>query len=306
MSSGPLISICIPAYNSEHFIGSTLESVLHQTYSNFEVIVTDDHSTDRTISVVKKFGDRRIRLVENQANLGIAGNWNKALSLATGKYVKVMGADDLLYPDCLHYQIEALEEPANAGAVLAICNSDVINANGQIVLQRRSRFPSGLNGGKELIRNCVRWGANMIGEPVVGLFKRDVLSKSGMFDPANPYMIDLAFWADLLKHGDAFMEPRRLAAFRISPNSVSAKLGLKQAAYDRSFFRKMRADPFYRATLLDLARGYIFALMRCILRNFLIKLRAGAKGTTAAAQVEQRLGTNARSGPDAGKSSSSS
>src|SRR6267154_4200111 len=96
MSSGPLISICIPAYNNEHFIGSTLESVLHQTCSNFEIIVTDDHSTDRTISVVKKFGDRRIRLVENQANLGIAGNWNKALSLATGKYVKVMGADDLL------------------------------------------------------------------------------------------------------------------------------------------------------------------------------------------------------------------
>lgn len=279
MSSGPLISICIPAYNNEHFIGSTLESVLHQTCSNFEIIVTDDHSTDRTISVVKKFGDQRIRLVENRANLGIAGNWNKALSLATGKYVKVMGADDLLYPDCLHRQIEALEKPANAGAVLAICNRDVINANGQIVLQRRSRFPSGLNGGKELIRNCVRWGANLIGEPVVGLFKRDVLSKSGMFDPSNPYMIDLAFWAELLKHGDAFMEQRRLAAFRISANSVSAKLGLKQAAYDRSFFRKMRADPFYRATLPDVASGYFFAFPRCILRNFLIKLRAGAKGT---------------------------
>src|SRR5437870_5431912 len=171
MSSGPLISICIPAYNSEHFIGSTLESVLHQTCSNFEVIVADDHSTDRTISVVKKFGDRRIRL-----------------------------------------------------------------------------------------------------------FKRDVLSKSGMVHPANPYMIDLAFWADLLKHGDAFMEQRRLAAFRISANSVSAKLGLKQAAYDRSFFRKMRADPFYRATLPDVVSGYFFAFPRCILRNFLIKLRAGAKG----------------------------
>ena len=140
-------------------------------------------------------------------------------------------------------------------------------------------MPSGLNGGKELIRNCVRWGANLIGEPVVGLFKRDVLSKSGMFDPANPYMIDLAFWAELLKHGDAFMEQRRLAAFRISANSVSAKLGLKQAAYDRSFFRKMRADPFYRATLPDVVSGYFFAFPRCILRNFLIKLRAGAKGT---------------------------
>ena len=251
----PRVSVIITSYNQQEYLREAIESAIDQTVAPFEIIVADDHSTDRTISVVKKFGDRRIRLVENQANLGIAGNWNKALSLATGKYVKVMGADDLLYPDCLHCQIEALEKPANAGAVLAVCNSDVINANGQIVLQRRSRFPSGLKGGKELIRNCVRWGANRIGEPVVGLFKRDVLSKSGMFDPANPYMIDLAFWAELLKHGDAFMEQRRLAAFRISANSVSAKLGLKQAAYDRTFFRKMRADPFYRATLPDVVSG---------------------------------------------------
>src|SRR5260370_42634402 len=118
-----------------------------------------------------------------------------------------------------------------------------------------------------MIGNWVRWGVNMIGEAVVGLFKRDVLSKSGMFDPAHPSMIDLAFWVELLKHGDAFMEQRRLAAFRISANSVSAKLGLKQAAYDRSFFRKMRADPFYRATLPGVMSGYFFAFLRCILRN---------------------------------------
>src|SRR5205814_8968093 len=118
----------------------------------------------------------RIRLVENQTNLGIAGNWNKALSLATGKYVKVMGADDLLYPDCLHCQIEALENPANARAVLAVCNTEVINANGQIVLQRKPRFPSGRNGGKGLIRNCVRWGANLIGGALGCLGRRDVLA----------------------------------------------------------------------------------------------------------------------------------
>jgi hypothetical protein len=112
----------------------------------------------------------------------------------------------------------------------------------------------------------------------VGLFSSDVLAKSGMFDPANPYMIDLAFWAEVLKHGDAFMDKRRLVAFRISANSVSAKLGLKQAAYTRSIIRKLRADPAYRTSLLDAMSGYFFAFPRCILRNLLINLRAGTKG----------------------------
>ena len=279
MGSQPLISVCVPSYNNEDFIAATLDSVLKQTYSNFEIVVTDDHSSDRTVSVLRNFADSRITLIQNETNLGLAGNWNKALSYATGKYVKVMGADDLLYPDCLGGQVEALEDPSNAGAVLAVCNTDVINAQGKIVLRRRCRFGPGLVTGQKLVRNCVRWGANLIGEPVVGLFRRDVLARSGMFDPANPYMIDLAFWAELLKHGDAFMDKRRLAAFRISASSVSAKLGLKQASYTRSIIRKLRADPAYHTGLLDVMCGYLFASPRCILRNLLISFRAGAKGS---------------------------
>jgi glycosyltransferase involved in cell wall biosynthesis len=271
----PLISVCIPAYNNGKFIAATLKSVLVQTYSNLEVIVTDDDSADETVSVVTGFADPRIKLFQNEANLGVGVNWNKALSLAKGKYVKVMGADDLLYPDCVSLQMQALENSSDSGAVLAVCNSDVIDANAEIVLRRRFRFRPGLVSGERLIRNSVRWGTNLIGEPVVGLFKRDVLSKSGMFDPADPYMIDLAFWAEFLKHGAAFMDESRLAAFRISASAVSTKVGLKQAAHFRSFIRKMRADPVYRASRLDVILGCFLSFQWCILRNLLIKFQPG-------------------------------
>ncbi len=278
--SQPLISVCIPAYNNEDFIAATLDSVLKQTCPDFEVIITDDHSADNTVSVIHKFADSRIKLIQNEANLGLAGNWNKALAHASGKYVKVMGADDLLYPDCLDLQAEALENPANAAAVLAVCNTDVINAEDKIVFRRRCRFGHGLVTGQKLIRNCVRWGANLIGEPVVGLFRREALAKSGLFDPSNPYMIDLAFWAELLKHGEAFMDKRRLAAFRISANSVSARMGLKQAAYTRNIIRKLRSDSAYRTGSLDVMCGYFFTFPRCLLRNLLIYCRAGPKSNS--------------------------
>lgn len=268
----PLTSICVPAYNSGRFIGATLESILAQTHSDFEVIVTDDRSTDDTVSVVKRFTDPRIRLIENEVNLGMGQNWNKALSCANGKYVKLMGADDLIYPECIQRQVEVLENPAHANVVLAVCNTDIINPSGKVVMRRRFRFRHGLATGKKLIGKCVRWGTNYVGEPVVGLFKREVLVRSGLYDPGNPYWLDLIFWAELLKYGDAFMDQNRLAAFRISGGSVTTSLGLKQAVQTRRFIRRMRADPVYHSSALDGICGLISSLLLCLARNFVINL----------------------------------
>jgi glycosyltransferase involved in cell wall biosynthesis len=268
-----LISVCIPAFNNAAFIAATLESVLHQTHHHLEIIITDDLSTDGTVATVRRFSDARIRLVQNEANLGFGGNWNKALSLATGTYIKLLCADDLVYPDCLRRQREALEDPAHSGAVLAICNSDLINANSQVIYRRRVRCGTGLVNGRQLIRRSVRWGTNLIGEPAAGLFRREVLSRAGLFDPGNPYLIDLAFWAALLRHGDAFVDQSRLAAFRISAGAMSTKLGWHQAASFRRFIGDMRADPFHRASAADAALGCLLSFQWCILRNLLISFQ---------------------------------
>src|SRR5438270_4906877 len=114
MRSQPLVSICIPSFNSEEFIATTLESVVAQTFTDFEVIIADDQSTDHTVPIIKSFNDPRIELIQNEQNLGLGENWNKVLSRARGKYVKLLGDDDVLYPECLARQTAALENPANA------------------------------------------------------------------------------------------------------------------------------------------------------------------------------------------------
>lgn len=151
MRSQPLVSVCIPSYNSEEFIAATLESVLSQKFADFEVVVADDKSTDGTIPVIKAFKDPRIRFVENEQNLGLGRNWNNVLSCARGEYVKLLGDDDVLYPECLGRQVEALECPANASAVLAICNRNVINGRNEIVMRRRFPFGPGLVSGRKVI-----------------------------------------------------------------------------------------------------------------------------------------------------------
>jgi glycosyltransferase involved in cell wall biosynthesis len=274
MRSQPLVSVCIPSFNSEEFIAMTLESLLSQTLTDFEVVISDDRSTDGTISIIKRFQDPRIRLLENEQNLGLGPNWNKVLSSARGEYVKLLGDDDVLYPQCLARQIVALENPLNASAVMAICNRNVINARNEVVMRRRFPFRPGLVSGRKLIRNSIRWGSNLIGEPVVGLFRRRDLSQTAMCDASNPYVIDLALWAELLKHGDAFVDPDYLAGFRISRQKTSAKIGRRQAAYFRDFVRAMRRDSFYRVSLFDVMPGYILSAQWCLLRNLFIHSRS--------------------------------
>ena len=275
MASRPLVSVCIPSYNKEEFIASTLESVLQQTYRHLEVVITDNDSTDGTVAQIQKFTDPRIRLIQNGVNLGLGGNWNKALSCATGTYVKLLCADDLIYPSCLQRQMEALEDPSHSQAVLAVCNTELIDANSQVIYRRRIRCPRGLVNGRQLIRRCVRWGTNLIGEPAAGLFRRDLLDRMGVFNAPNPYVIDLAFWAALLRHGDAFVDESRLAAFRISAGAMSTKLGGHQAASFRRFVKDICADAFYRVGPVDAALGATLCGPWGILRGLFIRYKAG-------------------------------
>ena len=76
----PLVSVCIPAYNSAIYIKKTMESVLSQKYENIELVVVDDCSRDNTVEVVRSVDDPRVRLVQNTDNLGMTGNWNKCLA----------------------------------------------------------------------------------------------------------------------------------------------------------------------------------------------------------------------------------
>jgi glycosyltransferase involved in cell wall biosynthesis len=267
--------VCIPAYNGAEFIGQTIQSVLDQSLTDLELLVVDDGSSDDTVSIVKGFNDSRIRFFQNEMNLGLGGNWNRVLSLKIGKYVKLLCEDDLLHPDCLARQVKALESPSNRGAVLTLCNREVINHRNEVVLRRRSPIAPGIINGPALVRKSIRMGTNIIGEPAVGLFRGDAMKQAEMCDPANPFLSDLSLWAELLRHGDAFFDSESLASFRISRQAATARIGLRQALYFRAFAAKLRRDPFYDISLWDLISGYLLSLPLCVLRNAFLKIRTG-------------------------------
>lgn len=104
-----LVSIIMPSYNTARFIKDSIDSVLNQTYRNWELIIIDDCSTDESISIIKNINDKRIILLENQENSGAAVSRNYGLRKANGKYIAFLDSDDLWLPEKLENQIRFME-----------------------------------------------------------------------------------------------------------------------------------------------------------------------------------------------------
>lgn len=99
------ISVIIPLYNKEHFVAKTLESVLSQTYQDFEVIIIDDGSTDHSVEVVSSYDDSRIKIIK-QPNRGVSSARNHGIQIAKGEYISFLDADDIWYPTFLEEMLE--------------------------------------------------------------------------------------------------------------------------------------------------------------------------------------------------------
>ena len=108
-----LISVLLPCYNSELYIGEAIQSILEQTYTNFELIVLDDGSTDNSKSIIQGFEDSRIKLLCENKNKGIVYQLNKGIEQAKGEYIARMDADDVSFPERFQKQVDFLENPLN-------------------------------------------------------------------------------------------------------------------------------------------------------------------------------------------------
>ena len=115
----PLVSVAMPAYNSEEYVKQAIDSVLAQTFSDFELIIVNDGSSDRSKEIILSYTDERIRYLENEKNLGIVKTRNRCIANAAGKYIAVLDNDDIALPFRLEEQVRFLEANSDYG----VCGS---------------------------------------------------------------------------------------------------------------------------------------------------------------------------------------
>lgn len=217
----PLVSVCIPAYNSAAYIKDTMESILNQTYQNIELIVVDDNSKDDTYEMAKSIKDERIKVYKNEKNLGMVGNWNHCLELASGEFLKLICSDDMIDQNALEKEAKAMAEHPTVNLVES--DTRLVDIYGKKTGAYKRYHKSGLVDGKKVAKKALIY-KNFFGAPVNNLMRKTAFEQVGGFDETFTYILDFDLWVSIACTGDIYIIHELLNSFRIRNDSNTGDL----------------------------------------------------------------------------------
>ncbi|MCP3761379.1 glycosyltransferase [Domibacillus sp. A3M-37] len=217
----PKVTVLMPVYNGELYLKEAIESILNQSFKDFEFLIINDGSTDSSEEIIKSYGDSRIRLVNNERNLRLIATLNKGLELARGEYIARMDCDDISHPKRLEKQVKKM----NSDESIAICGT------GFKVIGKHGLKPLILTDFKS-IRNYLHIG-NCIVHPSI-MIRKSILRKNNYYyDPLYTHIEDYELFVRISKKYKIVNLNKNLLHYRLSPNGISRQFSDKQ--YERTF-----------------------------------------------------------------------
>ena len=213
------VSVLVPVYNGEQHLAECLDSILAQDYTDLEILVADDGSTDGSVEIIKAYAarDARFRWWKNPRNLGLTGNSNACLKEARGAYIKFVHQDDyLLSPSAIRKLVSALEQHPEAS--LAGCQQHLTGTTSKPTLFSNR---AGCFNGRRMIVTCLERNTNLMGQPTLTLFRRQQARRG--FDERFTGFLDYEMWCHLLEQGDYVYLNEPLATWRVHQNHQTAR-----------------------------------------------------------------------------------
>lgn len=241
------VSVLIPTYNYGHFLSETIESVLSQTFQDFELIVVDNCSTDTTEQIMGNYikKDNRIKFIRNNENIGMYRNYNQALLLARGEYIKFLNADDKFEPTLLEKFVDILDKDLSIALVTSYrqyfgLKDDILIPPYIGKVDAVSAIFSSLKKG------------NWIGEPTTVMFRRKNLNL-GLFDISLLMFADQDMWLRHLRVGDLYVIDEVLSYFRIHEEQGTIELNSNN---EKIIFNKLQNTEYLRNAIVNNKFGY--------------------------------------------------
>ncbi|GEM_PF-615602 len=263
-SQYPLVSICIPTYNGEKYLSEALLSALNQTYSNIEIILSDDNSNDNTLSIAKSFKEKSSYpfYIMNHVPSGIGSNWNNCIENANGTYIKFLFQDDFLAPDCVEKMVSAVVEDNRIG--LLFCKRKIVTDTNTLdnswyknwIVTFENLHLSWSNpikkiqSGRKLLKDPSFFSKplNKIGEPICTLLHKEKFKQAGLFDTELKQMLDHEAWYRLMKNSYVGFIDEELVSFRLHVHQTSFKNKVGLLNEKELYKKKIFSNLFY---LLD-------------------------------------------------------
>lgn len=208
------VTVLMPTYNVAPYVKEAVESVLRQSYTDFELLIIDDCSTDGTLDVVRSISDSRIRIVQNERNLGLADNLNRGLSLIETELVSRMDGDDIAEPHWLQSEVAVLESHPEIG----ICGGGFERFGAVSTVVRLPEHP------QEILANMLFECSIIVPTFRMTLYRDKRLRYRSDAFPAEDYR----FWADCLRVTKAYNVQDTLFHYRMHPKQICTSLSEKQ------------------------------------------------------------------------------
>jgi GT2 family glycosyltransferase len=239
-ATAPTVSIVVPVYNVEPYVGDSIRSILAQTYRDLEVIALDDASTDGSAEVVASFDDPRLRLVRQPRNRGIFATLNDGIALTRGSLVAFYHSDDLYDPEIVEREVAFLDAYPDVGAVFAL--DRFVDADG--AEYARLEPPPGLRGGRlsfhEVLDNVLRRGNTFL-RGQTSMVRREIYDRVGPYDERFDLRADLDMWLRIARRAPVAVIDEHLMSYRWGHSNSSAR-------YDR-----LRTSPELSFSVVDAA-----------------------------------------------------
>lgn len=241
-SQPPLVTIIMPVYNGEAFLREAIDSILAQTYTNWELLVMNDGSTDSSRDIAISYtSDPRIRVIDNEKNMGIIATKNRAIDIARGKYIATLDADDIALPTRIGKQVAFMEKHKDCG----LCGTlhQEIDAKGE--LGTRSYFPTSARDVKTylLVANCICHSATML---------RADLMKATQYDPEYYVAEDFELWDRVGRTHFIANLTEILTYYRVHGNNISITKKEKMFETVKKLTRRIFSDASIRFTEREL------------------------------------------------------
>lgn len=221
----PLVTIAIPTFNRATLLQGCIMSALSQTYPHFEVVVSNNASSDDTGSVLSGFNDARLRVINQDTNIGLLPNWNACLAHAKGDYTVFVSDDDRIAPFLLERCALLIQQQPRLSTVITLSNLHAA-ALGRTKLARHSRsHPTGIWEGTEILMDFLTDQITVT--PCSVMMRTDLLRARGGFSPTLRHTADVGAWAPLLFLGKSGFVNEACATFSYHNTSETARLGVE-------------------------------------------------------------------------------
>ena len=214
MNKTPEISIIMSVYNGGKYLRESIDSILNQTFNNFELILVDDKSTDNTKQIIETYKDRRIKVIENNKNIGLTKSLNKAIKQSKGKYIARMDADDISHQDRLKEQYNFMEKSPDISIAGSFMN--IINESGEIISINKIYTSFKVIKFVLLFKNCI------LHSSIIARSKD--LKKIGFYNEKYKYTQDLDLYSRAInKNLKIAIIPKVLVSSRIHKETISKR-----------------------------------------------------------------------------------